>query len=145
VLAVCEAQIALTGDCKAVRQIRRLVASLHPRAPARARLAKLEAAIAPPESRRTRATELLRAIDILAEAAADPVEIAQLRWQVAQLGVPGTDERGLATAARAVLLAAGHTAEVSEIDRWLGETTTAPSGAGSATSPPRREGVGPQP
>jgi hypothetical protein len=145
VLAVCEAQIALTGDCKAVRQIRRLVASLHPRAPARARLAKLEAATAPAESRRTRATELLRAIDILAEAAADPVEIALLRWQVAQLGVPGTDERGLATAARAALLAAGHTAEVSEIDRWLGETAATPSGAGSATSPPRREGVGPQP
>ena len=146
VLAVCEAQIALTGDCKAVRQVRRLVASLHPRAPARARLAKLEAALAPPESRRTRATELLRAIDILADAAADPVETAELRWQVAQLGVPGTDERGLATAARAALLAAGHSAEVSEIDRWLAETAaTPPSGAGSATSLPRREGVGPQP
>jgi hypothetical protein len=120
------------------------VASLHPRAPARARLAKLEAAIAPPESRRTRATELLRAIDILADAAADPVEIAELRWQVAQLGVAGTDERGLATAARAALLAAGRTAEVAEIDRWLAETAP-PAGAGSATSPPRREGVGPQP
>jgi hypothetical protein len=137
-LAACDAQIALTGGCKTVRQLRRLFASLHPRAPARARLAQIEAAVAPPESRRTRATELLRAIDILVDAAADPVQIADLRWQVAQLGVAGTDERGLATAARDAFQAAGRTAEVAEIDRWLAETsaTPSPSDAGGAAAAP---------
>jgi serine/threonine-protein kinase len=147
--AACEARRAATGTCKTDR-IAALIGSLHPRAPVRAQLALVEAAIAPPESR-SAAGQLPRALEILVEAGAEPIRIAELRWQLAQLCMPGADCRGLANQAREVFQAAGRTAEVTAIDRWRIDAPPAPSwsahdaGVPDAAPPVRREPRGPQP
>ena len=149
--AACEARRAATGTCKTDR-IAALIGSLHPRAPVRAQLAILEAAIAPPESRSAAGHGLARALEILVEAGAEPIRIAELRWQLAQLCMPGADCRGLANQAREAFQAAGRSTEVAAIDRWLAEAPATPSWltrdagvAPEAPPPARRDPRGPQP
>ncbi|HEX7843322.1 MAG TPA: hypothetical protein VF469_37880, partial [Kofleriaceae bacterium] len=150
-LASCEAQLAATGSCKTTRRLDLLVAQLHPRAPARARFAMIDASNAPPSSGSTRADALTRALNVLVDAGARPIRIAELRWQIAQICAPGTDCRGLATAAREAFQAAGRAAEVAEIDRWLADQPASSSvsrdgsGAPDAVTPSRRDRRGPQP
>jgi hypothetical protein len=139
-LAACQARLAatggLTGDCQASR-LAALIEKLHPHAPARVRVAELEAHGAPADQPRRRAELLQQALEILLDTAAAPVKIAELRWQIARLCADGSDCRRLATAAREAFQAAGRTAEVAEIDRWLAD----PAAAG----PTRRDPAGPQP
>jgi hypothetical protein len=101
------------------------------------RVAELEAHGAPADQPRRRAELLQQALEILLDTAAAPVKIAELRWQIARLCADGSDCRRLATAAREAFQAAGRTAEVAEIDRWLAD----PAAAG----PTRRDPAGPQP
>ena len=84
-----------------------------------------------------RSYALRKALDILVDIAAAPVRIAELRWQIARLCADGSDCRRLATAAREAFQAAGRTAEVAEIDRWLADP--------AAATPTRRDPAGPQP
>jgi hypothetical protein len=147
-LDACEAHVAAGGDCRTYR-IGMLVSPLHPRAPARARLALLEAGTTPPEHASLRSHALRKALDILVDAGAAPVRIAELRWQVAQVCPLGTDCRALAVAARDAFEAAGRTTEIAAIDRWLIDAPVTPSwvtrDAGVPdTAPPHRE-RGPQP
>ncbi|HEX3764695.1 MAG TPA: serine/threonine-protein kinase [Kofleriaceae bacterium] len=135
-LAASEAHLATTGDGQVAR-LAPLVAKLHARAPARARVAEIEAHGTPADQPRRRAELLQQALEILLEADAAPVRIAELRWQVARLCADGSDCRRLAAAAREAFLTAGRTAEVDEIDRWLADPTT--------TAPARRDPTGPQP
>ena len=139
-LAACEAHLAaaggLTGDCRGSR-LAALIEKLHPQAPARVRVAELEAHGAPADQPRRRAEHLQRALEILLDTGAAPVKIAELRWQIARLCADGSDCRRLATAAREAFQAAGRTAEVAEIDRWLADP--------AVTTPARRDPAGPQP
>ena len=149
-LAACEAHLAATGDGKAFR-LASLVEPLHRRSPLRARALEFEARATPAEQARTRARLLHRALEILIDAGAAPVRIAELRWQIAQLCADGTDCRGQATAARDAFQAAGRTAQVTEIDRWLADPSGPASGlprdAGvpDAAPPSQRDLRGPQP
>jgi serine/threonine protein kinase len=148
-LAVCDAQLAAASPCRAAQQLDALLEGLHPRAPARARAAIAEAAgHAVREHRAARSQHLVKALEILVEAKAEPLQIAELRWQVAQLGFGDLDHRGLATAAREAFQASGRTAEVTEIDAWLSEDPAhRPSAPARAPAePPRaRDPWGPQP
>jgi len=158
-LALCEAQVATSDRCKASYQLETLLKPLHPRAPAHARLAIVQAGSDALRSLTSlRSQYLMNALDILLEAGAAPLPIAALRWQVAKLGAGGADRRRLATAAREVFAASGKTAEVAEIDAWLGGTdgsdgSTPSAGSGTASAPdagaPRgsrpRDPWGPQP
>jgi hypothetical protein len=151
-LAACEAQLAATGICKTTYRIELLVARLHPRAPARAQLAILDARNTPPQSGASREHALTRALDLLIEAGAAPIRIAELRWQVAQICALGSDCRRLAAAAREAFQAAGRTAEVAEIDRWLADRSADPSSVirdavapSDAATPSHRDPRGPQP
>jgi tetratricopeptide (TPR) repeat protein len=130
-LAVCEAQLATSDRCKASYQLDNLLKPLHPRAPVRARLAiALAGSDAIRELTSLRSQYLLGALDILVDAGAEPLQVAALRWQVAQLGAGGADRRRLATAARETFQAHGRTAEVAAIDAWLGR------GSDGAAPPP---------
>ncbi|HMG19843.1 MAG TPA: hypothetical protein VK607_00950, partial [Kofleriaceae bacterium] len=116
-LAGYEARLIAPGARKPVRPA--LLDALHPRAPVRARFELLDARHAPPEQPAGRAFALDTALRLLLEAGAAPVAIADVRWQRAQLRLAGSDYRGLAATAREAFQAAGRTAEVAEIDRWL--------------------------
>jgi hypothetical protein len=152
-LALCEAQVATSDRCKASYQLDTLLKPLHPRAPAHARLAIAQANSDALRSLTSlRSQYLLTALDILLEAGAAPLQIAALRWQVAKLGASGADRRRLATAAREVFAASGKTAEVAEIDAWLGDASDGatgaalPADAAPARDPSRpRDPWGPQP
>jgi hypothetical protein len=145
-LAVCDARVAvtgngatgnaMTGDCQPGR-LAALIEKLHPDAPARVRLAELEARGAPADQPKRRADALQRALDILLHIEAAPLRVAELRWQIARLCADGSDCRRIATAAREAFQAAGRTAEVADIDRWLADP--------AATAPPRRDPAGPPP
>jgi serine/threonine protein kinase len=151
--AVCEAQLATSDRCKATYQLELLVKPLHPRAPARARLAIAQArGDAIRQFSSLRSQYLMTALDVLVDAGAAPVQIAELRWQVAQLRSGGVDHRRLATAAREAFEAAGRTAEVAEIDAWLGDPSDGPrpadavdAGAPATPSKGPRDPWGPQP
>jgi hypothetical protein len=152
-LALCEAQVATSDRCKASYQLDTLVKPLHPRAPVHARLAIAEAGSDALRSLTSlRSQYLMTALDIVLEAGAAPLQIATLRWQIAQLGAGGADHRRLATAAREVFAAHGKTAEVAEIDAWLGRGSdgtsgsAAPDDAAPARDPSHpRDPRGPQP
>jgi tetratricopeptide (TPR) repeat protein len=157
-LAVCDAELAATDTCKTTYRVALLITALHPRAPVRARLAVIEASgelarQSPP----ARSRALSAALDILVEARADKLWIAELRWQIAQLGAfrVGHDHIQLARDARAVFDAAGRADDVAAIDRWLaehpagspptGDDTSAPPDAPPETTPAKRDPWGPQP
>jgi hypothetical protein len=155
-LTACEAQLAATGACKTTDRIELLLARLPPRSPARAQLALVDARNAPPESGADREHALTRALDVLIEAGAAPIRIAELRWQVAQICALGADCRRLAAAARETFQASGRAGEVAAIDRWFDDqpqvgasgTPGAPRDAGAAPdapAAPRREPRGPAP
>jgi hypothetical protein len=119
---------------------------LHLRAPARARFAIAQAASAALQGYRAfRSQHLVTALDILLDAKAEPIQIASLRWQIAQLGFGSHDHRNLASLARDTFRDGGHKTEVADIDAWLSEQPT-PRGSGSPPpDPPRRDPWGPQP
>ena len=147
-LTACEIAPADAGSCKASFQLEALIKALHPRSPARARFAIAEAnrsSARPYKSVRSR--YLAQALDILIEAGAEPVRSAELQWQVAQLGAGGLDHRRLATAARDAFQAAGRSAEVAEIDRWLADPLDTPRSPADAGTDPHDEAPrrGPQP
>jgi hypothetical protein len=147
-LTACEIAPADAGSCKARFQLEALIKALHPRSPARARFAIAEAnrsSARPYKSVRSR--YLAQALDILIEAGAEPVRIAELQWQVAQLGAGGLDHRRLATAARDAFQVAGRSAEVAEIDRWLADPLDTPRSPADAGTDPHDEAPrrGPQP
>jgi len=162
---VCDAELAATDNCRTTYRIDLLITGLHPRAPVRARLAIIEASgERARQAPSTRSRELSGALDILLEAHADQLRIAELQWQIAQLGAlrSGHDHVQLARDARAVFAAAGRADDVATIDRWLaeqpeggspavddvgaptGEPSRAPIDAAVAASG-KREPVGPQP
>ncbi len=141
-LTACEAGLASAGRCQIGAGIDALLEPLHPRAPIRAHFARA-AGSAPDEYKLTRSRHLLTVLDLLIEAGAAPVQLAELRWQIAQLRAGAVDHRGLAAAARAAFLAAGRSDAVAAIDAWLGEASAAPTP--TDTPPPRREPWGPQP
>jgi hypothetical protein len=149
-LAACEARLAaaggLTGDCQSSR-LAALIEKLHPKAPARVRVAELEARGAPADQPRRRAELLQQALEILLDDSAAAVKIAELRWRIARLCADGSDCRRLAAAAREAFQAAGRTAEVTEIDRWLVDPAATPRGDGApdAAASSRRDPAGPQP
>ena len=139
--AVCEAQLATSDRCKISYALDGLLKPLHPRAPARARLASAQArGDAMRELKSLRSQYLVTAIDVLVEAGAAPLAIAELRWQVAQLRSGGVDHRRLAAAAREAFQAAGRTAEVAEIDAWLAQQ---PEGTRPAVEPGHATEPGP--
>ncbi|TMQ24362.1 MAG: serine/threonine protein kinase [Deltaproteobacteria bacterium] len=152
-LASCEAQLVARDTCKTSYRIDLLVPGLHARAPARARVALVEArGASSADSRTMRGFELSKALGILVEAGAAAMPIAELRWQIAQICPFNTDCRGLAGQAREVFQAAGRTAEVADIDRWLVDQPPTPAwitrdagAAPDATPPARRDPWGPQP
>jgi hypothetical protein len=139
-LAAYEAHLA-SGD-RAMRPAR-LLEALHPRAPVRARFELLDARYTSAEQPVSRAYALGAALALLDDAGAAPVAIAELRWQLAELCMAGTDCRGHATWARDAFQAAGRTEDAAAIDRWL--AAQAAGGAPAPAGPPRRELPGPQP
>ena len=58
-------------------------------------------------------------LGIMVDAGVEPIQLAELRWRIAQLDAFDVDRRGLATVVREVFQAAGRTAEVDATDRWL--------------------------
>jgi eukaryotic-like serine/threonine-protein kinase len=143
-LTLCEAQVAAAHPCRSY-QVDAMLKGLHPRAPARARFAIAQAASASLQQYRSlHSQHLVTALDILVDAAAEPIQIASLRWQIAQLGFGGLDHRTLATLARDAFRAGGHTAEVADIDAWLSEQPISRPGA-APPGPPKRDPWGPQP
>ncbi|HEU4730983.1 MAG TPA: hypothetical protein VFT22_23980, partial [Kofleriaceae bacterium] len=152
-LTACEAALAATGSCKTSYRIEALVGALHPRSPLRARYAMIEAAN--DHARQLvlmQARELSAALDILLDAHADKLRVAELRWQLAQTGAPRVehDQQKLAQEAREVFQAAGRAEDVAAIDRWLaGHPDGTPPAAGdgdpSTVAPARRDPWGPQP
>ena len=139
-LAACDAEVAVTGACKVAHPgLRASMLYNHAAVQVRISLMDLRAADAttPPYSRML---TLQRARSALLEAQADPVQIAELGWQLAQLAEAGTDRerRQLALDARTALARAGRTADVAAIDAWLTEHPGAPAeerAAGSADEP----------
>jgi hypothetical protein len=157
-LAVCDAELAASDSCKTAYRIALLITALHPRAPVRARLAIIEASgERARQAPSTRSRELSSALDILVEAHAEKLRIAELQWQIAQLGAfrSGHDHAQLARDARVAFAAASRTDDVAAIDRWLAEQPagsapavddgSAPIDAPAATTPAGRQPVGPQP
>ena len=156
-LAVCDAELAATETCKTSYRVGLLITALHPRAPVRARHAIMEASSElARQSPSMRSRDLSAALDILLEARAEKLRIAELRWQIAQLGAFRVehDHVQLARAAREVFDAAGRADDVAAIDRWLADqpagqaTGSPPHGDGAASpdaTPAKRDPLGPQP
>lgn len=154
-LAACDAQLAATESCKTSYRVGLLITALHPRAPVRARLAVIEASgELARQSPSARSRTLSAALDILVDAHAEKLHIADLRWQIAQLGAfrVEQDHVQLARAAREVFSAAGRADDVAAIDRWLADhpADSSPPHVDDAAAPPdaapaRRDPWGPQP
>jgi hypothetical protein len=155
-LALCDAQLAATDTCKTSYRVGLLITALHPRAPVRARLAIIEASSElARQSPSMRSHDLSAALDLLVEAHAEKLQIAALRWQIAQLGAfrVAHDHVQLARAAREVFSAAGRADDVAAIDRWLAEQPAGsppPPHVDDRAAPPdappaKRDPLGPQP